>query len=713
MIKRIILYTILLSSICWLIFVAKEILSDKNNYDESLIFGTEDSILFIINRSDEIKEAKSIGLKNKTIEPIINSLLTTKFNAAFISGKRNHILIKKDNNWDKKSIKHLLNEKVNFESNEFKTAKLSGRFNKKSLYIYEGKEYKKNNTPLDLNYDKKASASRITLGKKNSIKSSTDLYFTSRNKTNYIPHNTNIKKGHQINDQAIFSHILSNRIKNYHFFERDYYATQDSIFLNSPMLKWMKNGFLEVNINNKKAIISDYIEGQDPILILNDLNQTIDSNNFKNKLTSSFPIEDNSYFIKYIDDLVVISEDEKTCDQLIADFKLGNTVSLNQNYLNLIYGQLPKNVSERFIGEDAQYSKSIYKGKILETQINDKSIKEIKIEKETITYNCEFDIIDFITYNKSKSVVSLGKNGEIKSFKNGTEIWKDNINDKVIGSLKIIDLNDDNNYYTLINTSNKIYLWNELGDQVSGFPINIDSELINEVKFYRWKGKSYFIVANAEKEIMHFDSKGRELNIFSTDINVTRKIDVWVSNKILFAGLANENNFRMINLNQYKVHREFNLPSESFSAKIPNELLQFGFDNEMLFKIDQKGSRTNFTKFSRGKIKTIIPNNKNPIIVIQDGNEIILLNINGIPFASLNIPFNEIESVYVTVNENNETIIGIIDGLENNLYFYNSNGQKINTNPIEGQTKITNTPLNDEYLITTVIDQFIIQYFIK
>ena len=203
------------------------------------------------------------------------------------------------------------------------------------------------------------------------------------------------------------------------------------------------------------------------------------------------------------------------------------------------------------------------------------------------------------------------------------------------------------------------------------------------------------------------------MNIFSTDINVTRKIDVWVSNKILFAGLANANNFRMINLSQYKVHREFNLPSESFSAKIPNELLQFGFDNEMLFKIDQQGSRNNFTKFSRGKIKNIIANNKNPIIVVQDGNEIILLNINGIPFASLNIPFNEIENVYVTVNEDNEKIIGIIDGLENNLYFYNSNGQKINTNPIEGQTKITNTPLNDKYLITTVIDEFIIQYFIK
>ena len=146
MIKRIILFTILLSSICWLIFVGTDILSDKNNYDESLIFGTEDSILFIINRSDEIKDAKSIGLKNKTIEPIINSLLTTEFNTAFISGKRNHILINKDDNWDEKSIKILLNEKIHFESNEFETAKLLGRFYKKSLYIHESKEYKKNNT---------------------------------------------------------------------------------------------------------------------------------------------------------------------------------------------------------------------------------------------------------------------------------------------------------------------------------------------------------------------------------------------------------------------------------------------------------------------------------------------------------------------------------------------------------------------------------------
>jgi hypothetical protein len=407
----------------------------------------------------------------------------------------------------------------------------------------------------------------------------------------------------------------------------------------------------------------------------------------------------------------VLSEDENTCNALIADFKLGNTVSLNKNAQDQIFSNLPKAVSERYIGQDSQYSKAVYQGRILETQLGTKIAVVKNNNKETISYNCEFDIIDFTTYNKGESVVALGKNGEIKSFKSGKEVWKTQLDEKAIGAIQTIDLHDNKKFYTLVNTATKIYLFDETGKNASGFPINIDSELTNEVKFYRWKGNSYFIAANAEKEIMHFDSKGRELSIFKTDIIVSRKIDVWASNRILFAGLANDNNFRMINLDKYKKHREFGLPSNCIATKIPNELIQFGFDGSTLFKIDQQGTRHNFSKFNQGKLKNVFSNSKNPIVVVQDGNEIILLNTNGVPFASFKVPFNEIDNIFVTKSESNKTIIGIIDGLENNVYFYTTEGKRIIQKPLEGQTKVTLSALDNEYIITTVMDQFIVQYF--
>ncbi|MGB0914743.1 MAG: hypothetical protein ACPGVI_01670, partial [Crocinitomicaceae bacterium] len=560
-------------------------------------------------------------------------------------------------------------------------------------------------------FDKKASASRIKFDNKNDVSQVTDLYFLPGNKTNYITHNNDQTQGNQVKDEILFSHVVSKRIQSYHFYERDFYAGLDSTFSNSPMHDWLQNGFIEVEINNKIALITDYLGGQDPILVLNDINQTIDTNCFNQKLTQSFPSANNSYFIKYVDDMVVISESEAICDLIIADFKLGNTLAIKKGANQKIYANLPKAVSERYINNDIQYSKAVYKNRILETQLGATATEETAIEKETISHNCEFDIQDFATYDNASSVVILGKNGQIVSIKNGNKVWKHQLNEKSIGNIQIIDPLDNGSNYTLINTTTEIQLLDESGKNASGFPIKIDSELTNEVKFYRWKGKSYFFAANAEKEVMHFDSKGRELNIFPTDIMVTRKIDVWASNRMLFAGLANNTEFRMVKVENYKKHREFTLPTTSLSAKIPNELLQFGMDNKTLFKIDQQGTRHNFASFDRGILKDVIDINKNPVIIIQNGNEINLLNTEGIPFSSIKVPFNEIDFVTLNSTSPNNSIVGIIDGLENNVYFYTTDGKRIIQKPIEGQTKVSLEQNKDEYVITTVLDQFIIQYF--
>ena len=713
MIKRALLFLIVIGSIGWLTYVASDILSEKSNYNVNTLFGTEDGSLFIVNRPTEVESPEALGFTNLQTAQIMTMALNIEFKTAFFSQNRNQVLIQKEDNWNKANIKELFQSdpSLTISSNEFSFKNLKGRYYKKNLFINDGTDYPLNSSGQTIIFDNKASASRIEFDQLGEVKSVTDLYFLPGNKTNYITHNNNFPQGNQIKDEILFSHVTSKRVQQYHFYERDFYASNDSIFASSPLHDWIQNGFVEVTVNNKVALISDYLGGQDPILVLNDLNQTIDTNCFSQRLTRSFPTSGNSYFVKYVDDMVVISEDESACDLIIADFKLGNTLAINKSANNKIYSNLPKAVSERFVNSETQYSKAVYKDRILETQLGSIAYVEMEQEKETISFNCEFDIEDFSTYNNSESIVILGKNGSLLSIKGGKEVWKTQLNEKAMGKIQLIDLLDNNTNYTLINTSTKIYLFDEAGKNAPGFPINIDSELTNEVKFYRWKGNSYFFAANAEKEIMHFDSKGRELNIFTTDINVTRKIDVWASNRMLFAGLANNSEFRMIKVDKYKKHREFKLPSTSLSAKVPNELLQFGLDNKTLFKIDQQGTRHNFSQFSRGIIKDVVDINKNPVIIIQDGNEIILLNTKGIPFSTFKVPFNEIDQVSINPINQTKSIVGIIDGLENNVYFYTTDGKRILQKPIEGQTKVNLERNKNEYVITTVLDQFIVQYF--
>ena len=296
-------------------------------------------------------------------------------------------------------------------------------------------------------------------------------------------------------------------------------------------------------------------------------------------------------------------------------------------------------------------------------------------------------------------------------FDNEKLKWNKAISDNLFGGIQLIDLYNNGENYVLLNTSNEIHLWNMKGEYSSGFPIKIDVDLTNEVKFYRWKGKSYFIVANEENKVILFDGKGRELNIIKSKSTITKQIDVWASQNKLFAGFSNDSFFEMYNMDKNRSHREFALPVEMITTKIPNELVQFGVENGSLIKIDQKGLKYNFNESNKGKLIKVDNSTKNPTIIIQSANEIHMVNIDGIPFCQITLPFNEVDDVQVITSVSGKTTIAVIDGLENNVYFYQANGELLMKKSLEGQVKVLLKPRGSSLQVSTIIDQFIVQYF--
>lgn len=230
------------------------------------------------------------------------------------------------------------------------------------------------------------------------------------------------------------------------------------------------------------------------------------------------------------------------------------------------------------------------------------------------------------------------------------------------------------------------------------------------MKFYRWKGKSYFIIATNDGKVNLFDGEGRELNVFKSQQAVTKRIDVWASQNKLFAGFSNDQFFEMFSLEKFRSHREFNLPTQMITAKIPNELIQFGIEDDFLIKIDQKGVKYKFSALKNGEVLNAKQNSKNPIVIVRVGNEIQLFNSEGLLFGTVKLPFNEIEYVDILTSSQGKTIVAILDGLENNVYLYSTNGELIKKS-IEGQTKVELQSYMNKTRLTTVIDQFIVQYY--
>ena len=711
MIKRIILFLAVALSLVWITYYALDILDDKNNYQPEALFGTQDESLLIIIRPSEAKISAVPDFDQSPVYQLVTSLNDSLFETAYISKKRDHFLLSRAGVWNEAIISKLFSNSndIAFENESFKIKGYKGRYHKTNLYLFKG-ELETATTTDKFIFDSKASAAIINFDANIGIASHSDIYFKESGLINYVTRNDEIQEGKKVSDEALFSGVTSRNIDSYHFSERTYKASKDSTFKNSPMFLWMQFGFIEVTHKGKRALITDYIEGQDPILVLNELNNSYDTSWFTNPLLSDFPKKGNKYKVEYMEDFVVISSDEGFCKKLISDYKLGNTIALNENARNKHYGSLPKNVSERIITEEQSFSRSAYKGKLLESYTNQIATTNESISEETISISIGGDIRDFYALEGNGNVIALTKEGSLKRFTDQELAWTNAITGKTKGSIQIIDLHANGEKHILFNTDDEIHLVQMNGSYATGFPVKLESEMSTEVKFYRWKGKSYFLVGTENGETIHFDSKGRELNIFKTAITATEEIQVWASQQRLFSGFSNGATFVMYDMEKNRVHREFLLPFNSKALKIPNEILHFGVDNNNVVKTDQKGNQSTLGNYNSTKILET-ETEGTPIIAIQSNNEIHLLNVEGIPFGEIRLPFNEVEDIFVHNTNSGKTVVGVIDGLENNVYLYETDGQLITKKGLEGQKKLFVHSSNKGYRITTIVDQFIVQYF--
>ncbi len=707
MFKKIILFLILTVSIVWLAYVGLDIMSDDNKYHPEQLFAKADGELLIVLRPIETKIAAIESFDSKINGELYAKINKESFDRAYISENRPHALLIRNDGWNLQKIDELLGTSTT-SKNELTFDGYQIRFLKKHLYLWKGDlDYEANNG--DFKYDKNASAAIVRFKDENEIGSYTDVYFKDGGLINFITKDKAIKAGKKVDDQELFSGYISRAISSYHFYERDYYSDVDSVFAKGPMFLWMNNGFVEVKYKGEKVIISDFIDGQDPLLVLQDFSQVFDTNRFEVPLTNSYPAK-GSYTVRQLEDIVVISTKGTTCDQFIADYKLGNTIALFEAKSKEVYGLLPRNVSERSISSDGQVSRSVYQGKVMETHAGKIEIENQAETSSTINMASGFQVEDFVVLKGKGNVVLLGSGGEIAGFSNGKQMWKSSFEGEPIGKLEQIDLHANGEEYTLINTKDRIYLWNSKGEQATGFPIKLDDDAVNEVKFYRWKGRSYFLIATAD-HVIHYNAKGGELNMIRANILITEKINVWASQRRLFAGFRNDKDFVMYDMDKQRIHRSFEIGAKATPVKIPNELIHFTIQENRLVRIGQKAERTPYGSYANGKILGVNTRSKNPIIIIRSDNELHFLNIDGLPFAQIRIPFNEIADVDIHINDLGKTSIAVLDGLENNVYLYSADGNALLEQSLEGQEKVHLQTVRGEKQITTIVDDFVIQYF--
>jgi hypothetical protein len=727
MLGRYVLLTLGVIALLWTGYVAIDLIDKKDELAPLQYFGKEDGSILIIHRQNEV-DLSTINFNTTEGNSIlINSLALESANvkSVFLSEKRSHILLESNELWSRELVRELFKgstESLDFSGiNSFKSGKYEGEIYRNRLYLSQ----QKFNTTVSENnwtkHDVKSSASLVTFNAADFTL--TDIYFKSAGRIDYVTKTNSNSLGNQVKDKSLFALVLPSNLSNYHFYEKEYLGSIDETFKDNPMYAWMDKGMVEFTYNNKVVIISDYKQSQDPVNSLFDFVK-LDPNNdqygfFEEvKLTNTFPEESSSGFYAFsMDDFVVLSTDKETCEKIVAEYKLGNTLSQKPDRMEEIFAGLPERVSERYASSASKFSKTVYKSQLFQTilpsgqeNLADENVKP----KESVTMKMGQTIQDFIVLNGNGNIIAITKNGNVAAFTNGKRNWERNLGSSSIGSIEEVNLNGQN--YFVFTTKNGLHLIDQQGNSPAGFPFIInDSEFTAIATNYTWKNKSYFVLPDSKGNLQQIDFSGRKINTLKSGISdIQTPVDVWVSNRKLFFGARNSSTFKMFDADSRREFRSFSIFENSLSFKVENELIQFAISNAELIRFDQKGNKTilngNWKNF---KLHDGTIDSDQNLIAYSIG-VFKLIDSKGNVISIINSKAKEIDNGTVNTLANGKTIICIVDGLENDVYLHGLNGQLFVNQSFEGTGKsIVTQVTNGKYLLTTIVDDFIVQYSVN
>lgn len=719
MFARSLLLIVGLISLIWIGYSSFEMLSHENKFNPTYLFGPDDESILIVNESANKDVLLALFKTTEGNKSLISSLSTELDYSIIISSKRDQILIETKQLLTEELIKSLFSnvpELKNFTSNSFQFNNYKGHFYKNHCSL--SKEDYSNFQPTysTFVYDKNSTGSTVSISKTNY--SVTDIYVKDAGVIDYKLRTNDQAVGKKLDDSKLFSSIISSRISSYEFYEVDYLRNNDSSFNNSPINDWIKNGLVKVRLDGKEAIITDYLEGQNPLNVMYE-NIQKEPENYESAYFDSHPNINlinipNGFYMYLMDDYVVLSPDKATCEKIVSDYKLGNTISHSPEKMSDFYDLLPKKVNHRVIDGIIKQASSTYKNTILTSTISNGETIGISEPSEQTTHALDVGeaIEGFYPAHENQIFVATRTNN-IQLFDNDTKKWNKQLGAKIIGQPEIIDLFANDKKQLLITTERQIHLFDVNGNEVNGFPIQLsENRSSQQASFYRWKGSGYFIVPIENGKLIQFDTKGGELNVFKTKLNaIELKPVVWVSANQLFLGIYAENKFDMINLSSGKSLRTFDAPKTTHFALLANEILLVGMDNNKLISYTQKGTKSVVETAMAGEIQQVYQQSNNPTIVVKSKNTVRLFNTKGIEWSTVRIGFNEIDDLQLHELSNGNLIISVVDGLENNVYLYSTNGQKWKQKSWEGSHKVAFNQNNSKgFSLITIVDKMIVEY---
>lgn len=709
-------------SLAWILFIGYDLLDKKDQISPQNIFGRNDGAIIIINRPNETQAENSHFEINENVQVLAENLLKNVFpnERLYFSEKRSIVIIEIPRIWNEKLIQDYLKLKqIPFSIKEGKillNSKFSLRFKKNYLLFSTLNNLVVRQDIEWPTWDNKASASIIYLS--NPL-NSTNIYFKSNGTISYQTKYGKLQKTTRVDDYDLFAQYLPSKLKEYHFYEKEFALNSKIIQKESQFNQWLDGGFVSFTYENTSCIVSDYNKSIDPFQLLRSDKESNDllSNHFTNvKITSTFPSSlQQGFYLGKLGDKVILSEKKEVLERIVADYQLGNTLALDGKVVNSIFNKMPKKVSERLALAHDFFSLSSYKNLLIKTKLNSNfSSESLAIPKDPIlTKNTSFSSTQISNYflGNGAIVFSIGKSNELIAISNKKQFWRINLEGEIIGNAQLIDMNDNGKQQVLVATSQKLYVLNSLtGTPINQFPVQVNAQ--NEASFYRWNGVANFIVVSASNELVQINQNGRIVKKIKLKSNkVKDAVNVFRKGRTLTAIVVGDTKTQEIDLDRSSnLRSNLNLPQTVLSLKNDQGFIYFYNSEEGFVSTNTQGVKKSYAAVKSHVMKKITRGNEQ-FVAFLNKNQIQMLDKNGLVFKTIPLKISDADDFDIISLKNGKTYIAVLEGIENEIYILDDLGNQVSSKSYEGKNAVKLSDSQGVLTLTTNVDKNIVQHY--
>ena len=707
---RLILLLVIGICVFWITYVSVDIVSKQNAVNFTEYFNKEDGKIVVIHHSEEVNWQENnlqVLYENKQILESFQKKLP-KGTSVYISEKRPILIIEKSENWKEDEVNQLFQAGIlpyeRLRRDQLSFGKYEGIVSNNQILLHKVNELELTGCPLKP--DLKSSYSLIYWQNEELVY---EDYYCRLDKNILFKRYRN-KNGlkQKLDDKQKFSGIIPADFNRYSFYTKEEFELLDSKFKNTVLAGIIEGGLVIIEKGNQKAVIFDFKENQNPVQSFNEslgLEEKNEDFGEFDSLSISFIIDSTGrkLYLAQFEEFGVLSYDKPYFDAILTEINLGTTLSMDSKKMELLFRDLPLQVSMRVVDSNRCLSKTHIGDQTIETVVTRKSIissDNLKDVKDYFSLNPGEKILQFGCFDERGNAIVYTELGNLHGYSNGLKKWTQKLSEMPVS----IELSD-NRKYLLINLSNEALVYQKNGSLLLRIP---KSPTVSP-KIITFKGVELAFTVNSntfiEYQLNGKISKQIVLPQEITDISYFK--DLKNDQIILLA----ENGYFSYDLKTKKqLKKSERNDTWSIIGSNENHCLVSLKGNSFTW-FDPLMNQLHSMAMTNFKVHDIIRTNRGNALLVSNGNLVQAILMNGQLLWKQNFRVKEINKIVAGVNAKGNTIIGMLDGIQNELFVFDENGSNLIQNSIHAEDDIKITTFGSEgYSITTFLGTYLIQY---